>query len=149
LLNDRIQALIKTPEIIQALTGFSWIISTLNATVRLISYQSSNPWKNFHHKKNAGNAKIPTSGKRRSKRSKGWKTQRSKDRLLHPFASIPGGYSDPSIADRYLMLLSLNLLQCVQQGGGCGVCGPMLMTALWIFSKQWKNKNLRILKFIG
>jgi len=32
LLTDRIQALIKTPEIIQALTGFSWIISALNAT---------------------------------------------------------------------------------------------------------------------
>jgi len=32
LLTDRIQALIKTPETIRALTGFSWILSALNAT---------------------------------------------------------------------------------------------------------------------
>lgn len=32
LLTDRIQALIKTPEIIRLLTGFSWILSALNAT---------------------------------------------------------------------------------------------------------------------
>ena len=32
LLTDRIQALIKTPEIIRALTGFGWILSALNAT---------------------------------------------------------------------------------------------------------------------
>jgi len=32
LLTDRIQALIKTPEIIRSLTGFSWILSALNAT---------------------------------------------------------------------------------------------------------------------
>jgi hypothetical protein len=32
LLTDRIQALIKTPEVIQSLTGFDWILGTLNAT---------------------------------------------------------------------------------------------------------------------
>ena len=32
LLTDRIQAVIKTPETIRALTGFSWIRSALNAT---------------------------------------------------------------------------------------------------------------------